>query len=120
MVIQLFLGQLHIKSNFLLGHRRDINALHLVIDGYITLPNGNLIQWGTEIDSTNEGNLTRHISFALSFNTDCPAIATSYQQDGSQDQSNYQGVIKYGSVSSTGFDLTFWRHHTALSWIAVG
>ena len=89
-------------------------------DGYITLPDGFLIQWGTEIDSTNEGNLTRHITFALSFNTDCPAIATSYQQDGSQDQSNYQGVIKYGSVSSTGFDLTFWRHHTALSWIAVG
>ena len=46
MVIQLFLGQLHIKSNFLLGHRRDINALHLVIDGYVTLPGGFLLEWG--------------------------------------------------------------------------
>ena len=95
------------------------------IEGYVTLPNGFLFEWGRKQKSANEGEIT--ITFPKSFSAK-PFITMAEENDMSR-SAQYRGchVIKSLGTSSMTIwlgtsSMTIWYCDgtTYIDWIAIG
>ena len=86
------------------------------IEGYVTLPNGFLFEWGRKQKSANEGEIT--ITFPKSFSAK-PFITMAEENDMSR-SAQYRGCHVIKSLGTSSMTIWYCDGTTYIDWIAIG
>ena len=81
-----------------------------------------MIQWGHLVKSSGSaGYAFNQVTFPHKFSTKCGAVISQWLNTRTS-EGNMQGIVKKGSVTTTGCQISFWWdiNYNSCYWVAVG